>query len=247
MELPRILVSGKFAPEDLLVSVSPSNRKVDPVIEGQLDALWETKKRLADEQGKKCYNGISYRLNSIQEHDGKVTVDFGTFEYKVRDGLTAIPGYFTLPEEYYRKGCFSIATVKTNDDRYVLVELSGKSMNENTVDLIGGIMETNIVFDSGESIFRSFSNELEEEAGIMEEDIQECFLKTIFITDRTNTAFYFEVILNVSAYDLEERFRENKDQDIRALRFCTRGEYIQVLGQHRSPNKQFIAKELLAL
>lgn len=247
MELPRILINGKFTPRDLIVSVSESMRKVDPAIEGQLDALWEAKKKKADENGQSCYNGISYRLNSIQERDGKVTVDFGAFEYKVRDGLIAIPEYFDLPEEYYRKGCFSTATVRTSDGLYVMAELSGKSMNENAVDLIGGIMETNIAFDSGGDIFRSFYDELEEEAGIKEGDVQECFLKAVYLEARTNVAFYFEVVLDVSSIDLLERFKENQDGDIRGLRMYTRKEYLDVLEHHRSPNKQFIARCLLQI
>ena len=247
MKLPRILVSGAFSPEDVMVSVSETTRKIDPTIEGQLDALWEAKKKKADEEGKNCYNGISYRLNSIQEQDGKLVVDFGTFEYKVRDGLIAIPEYFELSAEYYRKGCFSMATVRTSDGLYVMAELSGKSMNENTVDLIGGIMETNIAFGSGKDIFRSFYDELEEEAGIKEGDIQECLLKAICLEVRTNVAFYFEVIVNVSSEELRKRFEKNKDEDIRTLCFYTQEEYIDALECHRSPNKQFIARQLLKI
>lgn len=243
-ELPKVLVRGKLLPEDFVVSVNESTRKIDPSIEGQLDALWEAKKKKADENGQNCYNGISYRLNSIQERDGKVVVDFGTFEYKVRDGLIAIPEYFDLPEEYYRKGCFSTATVKTSDGLYLMAELSGKSMNENTVDLIGGIMETNIAFHSGKDIFRSFYDELEEEAGVKEGDIQECHLKAVYLEARTNVAFYFEVILNVSSDDLLKRFKENKDEDIHALCFYTQEKYLDALKHHRSPNKQFIAEKL---
>lgn len=246
-ELPKVLVEGKFLPKDFTVSVSASTRKVDPAIEAQLDALWEVKKKKADEEGKNCYNGISYRLNSIQEQDGKLVVDFGTFEYKVRDGLIAIPEYFELSEEYYRKGCFSTATVRTSDGLYVMAELSGKSMNENTVDLIGGIMETNIAFGSGKDIFRSFYDELEEEAGIKEGDIQECSLKAIYLEVRTNVAFYFEATLNISSDDLLKRFEDNKDEDIQALRAYSRNEYIDALEHHRSPNKQFIARQLLQI
>lgn len=245
MELPKIIVSGKFAPEDLIVSVSPSNRKIDPAIEGQLDALWEAKKKQADVDGKNCYNGLSYRLNSIEEQDGKLQIDFGTIEYKAWGGLVDIPEYFDLSEGYWRKGCFSTATIKTADSRYLMVELSGRSMNQNTVDFIGGIMETNIAFETGKEVFRSFSDELEEEAGIREEDIKECFLKAVYLEERTNVGFYFEVVLNTSSRELLERFKENKDEDIKSLVVYTKDEYLEAVEKHRSPNKQFIARHLL--
>ncbi len=245
MELPKVIVSGKFAPEDLVVSVSESNRKIDPAIEGQLESLWQAKKKQADKDGKNCYNGISYRLNTIEEQDGKVKMDFGTVEYKVWGGLVDIPEYFDLPEAYYRKCCFSTSTVKTLDDRYLMVELSGKSMNQNTTDFIGGIMETNSNFQSGQDIFKSFFDELVEEAGIREQDMRECFLKTIYLEARANVGFYFEVILNISSSELLERFKENQDGDIKALCVYTKEEYLEALETHRSPNKQFIARHLL--
>lgn len=245
MELPKILVRGRFAPEDLVVSVSESNRKIAPAIESQLDALWEAKKKHADENGKICYNGISYRLNDIQVRDGKVVVNFGTFEYKVRDGLIAIPEYFELPEVYYRKGCFSTATVKTSDGLYIVAELSGKSMNENRTELIGGIMETNITFQSGADIFQSFYDELKEEAGVEVGDIATCDLTAIFLEESTNVGFYFEVTTTVSSNDVLERFQKNQDQDMRALRMYTLSEYQDILDQHRDPSKKFIARRLL--
>ncbi len=50
---------GKFTPEDLLVSVSESIRKIQPEIEVQVDVLWEEKKKKAEEEGRICFNGIS--------------------------------------------------------------------------------------------------------------------------------------------------------------------------------------------
>lgn len=171
-------------------------------------------------------------------------LDFGTFEYKVRDGLIAFPEYFDLPEEYYRKGCFSTASVRTSDNRYVVAELSGKSMNRNTLELIGGVMETNIAFKSWQDVFRSFYEELEEEAGINREDITQCYLRAIYVEARTNVGFYFEVLSNLGSAELQRRFGENTDEDIKALHMFTREEYIKTLEQHPSSNKPFLAKFL---
>ncbi len=243
-DLPKILVIGKFNPSDLQVSVSESNRKIDSTIEAQLEQIWQTKKAKANEDGRICYNGISYRLNSLEEKDGKVILDFGTFEYKVRDGLIAIPEYFNLSEEYWRKGCFTCASIKTSDDRYVMVELSGKSMNDNKVDLVCGLMETNVAMTTGDDIFKSFYNELEEEACITKKDIQQLCLRAVYVASGTNAAFYFEVILNVFSTELLARFKENKDADIKSLRVFTQAEYLGVLGTHDSLNKQFTVKLL---
>ncbi len=244
MDLPRILVTGKFKPNDLEVSVSASDRKVDPAIEVELESVWQAKVKKAEENGQICYNGISYRLNSIQEKEGKISIDFGTIEYKVRDGLIVIPEYFDLPEEYYRKGCFSSASIKTSDDLYLMVELTGRSMNLNAIDLVGGIMETNVLMNNGNDVFRSFYNELKEEAGITEADIRQSYLQTIYLEYRTNVAFYFEVVLDISSDVLLKRFQDNKDADIKSIRLFSREEYLTVLNNHKSMNKHLTAKLL---
>lgn len=244
MELPKILVVGKFSPEDLLVSISESNRKIDIKTESQLEEIWQKKIKKAQEQGKNCYNGISYRLNDIQESGGKLVLNLGTFEYKVRDGLTEIPEYFNLPEEYWRKGCYSTASIKTSDGLYVMVKLSGKSMNRNVLELVGGIMETTIEMRSGGDIFQSFYDELLEETSASKEDIETCYLKAIYLEARTNVALYYEVILNVSSVKLIEKFKENKDDDVKNLELYTKDKYIKELENHQSPNKSFIVKIL---
>lgn len=241
MKLPQVLVHGKFTTKDLIVSLTESTRKIDPIVEGKIDIIWEKMQEEAKLQGKLCYNGLSYRLNTLEQQDGKIILCFGILEYKVRDGLIKIPEYFALSEEYYRKGCFTCGSVKTSDNKYILVELSGKSMNQNKIELLGGIMETTIPMESGHDIFISFLNELEEEAGITEDDSAELYLRDIYLTDNTNIGFYFESVLTVSSDDLLKRFKNNKDADIKSLAFFTREEYIDVLKNHTSVNKNLTA------
>jgi hypothetical protein len=244
MKLPKILVSGKFSPEDLVVSVGPSNRQINPNVEFKLEKIWEERVKNAGETGRVCYNGVSYRLNSVQEKDGKVLINFGTFEYKVREGLIAVPEYFDLPEEYYRKGCFSTASVKTSDDLYLVVELTGKSMNENTIDLVGGIIETDTEMETGVDIFKSFYKELAEEVGAKESDIISIYLRSIYLEYRTNVGFYFEIVLKITLQELLARFDDNTDVDIKSIRGFSKSDYLQVLNTHRSPNKPLIAQLL---
>ena len=241
MTLPKILVSGKFGPRDLTVSVSESTRKIDPEVEGKLESVWNARVRYAKEQEKILYNGLSYRLNSVKEDNDRVVLDFGIIDFKTREGLVAIPEYFLLPEEYYRMGCGVCASIKTVDDKYLMIELSGRSMNQNDIDLIGGIMETVTGMESGANIFYALYKEMEEEAGIMHEDIQTCYLRTIYVTDKSNAMFYFEVVLQITAQEVFDRFVHNKDQDIRSVIAYSRDEYVRTLQTHENLNKQFIA------
>ena len=83
--------------------------------------------------------------------------------------------------------------------------------------------------------------ELEEEGCIRESDIEESYLRSIYLGTKTGIGFYFEIILNVSLKELEERFkRDNKDQDIKSLEGFSRDEYLSILKNHRSKNKQLV-------
>ncbi len=243
---PKVLVLGKFTPKDLKVTLSDSNRKIDPGIESQLEDLWQQKLKRAAEEGRTIYNGLSYRLNSFNKDQNTLTVDLSILEYKVRDGLIDVPGFLDLPEDYYRKGCYTTATVRTSDDRYLMVELSGKSMNMNTIDLLGGIMETEPEVRDGNDIFRSMYKELEEEALITEKDIADSYLRSLYLERRTNICFYFEVVLNISSEEIANRFETMaSDQDIKSIKAFTKSEYLAALQNH-NPNKQLIL-ELMSI
>ncbi len=237
----KILASGKFLPEDLIVSVGGSNRKIDPKIESQLDGLWEIELKNANEKGLNCYNGLCYRLNSLNLDDEKLILDFGTIDFKTWICLRAAPGYFDLPEEYFQKGCHTLATVRTSDGKYLMVELSGKSMNTNSVDFLGGAMETDVPMKAGEDIFQSFFKELGEESLIEKEDIENAYLKMVYLNPKTNVGFYFEVTLRISSDELTERLAgKSKDIDIESLKVFSRDEYLETLRNH-NVNKQFIS------
>ncbi len=237
------LAIGKFTPENLLVSVGDSTRLIDAEIEAQVDALWEEKRKKAEQEGRVCFNGVSYRLNFLKEEDQKLVIDFGLIEYKARATLQTIPGYLELPQEYYHKGCYTGATVKTVDDKFLIVELSGKSMNMFVTDMLGGIMEKPLAIETGKDVFECIYVELEEEACIEKNDIKESYLRSVFLTTNTHTCFYFEVILNVLSETLLGRFsNQNQDQDIKSLKVLSREEYLSFLNSHSSPSKQFISE-----
>lgn len=238
---PLLLAKGIFHPADLLVTVSESNRLIDSVVEDQIEELWKAKVKLAEEQGKTIYNGLSYRLNSLIIEGDKLRLDFGIFDFKTRECLVEAHGYENLTEEYFRKGCHSQGTIRTRDGKYLLVELSGKSLNFNKVDFIGGIMETKPELKTGEDVFQSFLLELEEEACIGTGDIEDIYLNIIYLNIHTNVGFYFEVLLNIDSEELAARFtRDGKDQDIKSLKILSKEDYLTTL-RSINANKAFIA------
>ena len=236
-----ILAQGNFKPEDILVSVSESNRKIDPFVESKLEEVWQNRLSKANLEGKKIYNGTAYRLNSFDKDGHKLNIDFAEIDYKTYSCLRLIPEYLTLKRDFHALGCYNCATIKTSDDKYILAELSGKSMNANVIEFIGGIMETKIEITNGENVFDHILDEMNEEANIQISDIIHITLKAIFIPETPYCCFYFEVELNTSSNVIEERFRLNSDPDIKKLLFLDRDEYLDILQKHDGKNKNFIA------
>lgn len=240
----KTLVKGKFTPNDLIVSVKKSNRKISKPIEKIVDKIWKEKVKIAKEKNKNLYNGILYRLNNIRKIRSKLHIELGIINFKTFLCINEIPEYFDLGEEYYKKPCHTLATVKTKDGKYVMVNLTGKSMNENNFDFIGGAMETKDKINSGEKIFESFFKELEEETHAKREDIGESFLKLVYLNHKTNIGFYFEVVLKLTQKQLINKFnRGKKDHDIKSLKFFNRNQYLTELKKF-NVNKRFISKNV---
>jgi hypothetical protein len=232
MITPKLFIEGNFTADDLVISISPSNLVLLDSVKDDIEKIWDTKMREAQERGLNLYNGTSYRLNSFKEKDGKIYLDFGVMNYKTRYGLREALPKIQFDETMYRNGCYVGATVKTSDDKYLMVKLSGKSMNRNTHDLLGGVMETNIPMDSN-YIFKVLRAELLEEAGIKESEIVSMVLRAIYQDMYTNAAFYLEVELSVSSDEIQERFSQNIDVDIAGIEVYSYDEYLQVLENHK--------------
>jgi hypothetical protein len=241
---PIILEKGNFKPRDLSIKISRSNRKTDHNLEVQLDDLWAKKQKKAKENNQLLYNGLLYRLNSIKLRGGKLFIDFGVIDFKTRECLIEAKGYYGAAEGYWRKGCHTLATVKTSDDKYLMVELSGKSMNKNKVDFLGGIMETKPSIKSGGDIFKSLYRELGEEAFIKKGDIASSILHMIYVTHSTDVGFYFEILLKVTSDELGHRFNKGKKEiDIKSLKVMSHLDFIKELESHNY-DKQFLATQV---
>jgi len=240
-DLPKMLATGEFYPEDIMLTIAESNRKIDPYVEGEIEHLWEKVQKDAKEKGKVCYNGMSYRLNSLEIKEGALHIELAEMEFKVRNCINRIPEFLSLPEPYYRMGCFTSSTIKTADEKYIMVELSGVSMNNNGIDYVGGMMEPNVPVNGGRYVYDSYYVELEEEAGITQDDIEKIYLDSVYIESGTNVAFYFEVTLKIDSSEISKRFLDNTDQDIKGLKFYTKEEYLNVLNNHPNVSKHFVA------
>ena len=240
MNFSKILAIGKYSPDDILVSIARSNRKIDPEAESKIEAIWLEEKKRAEEAGKICYNGMQYRLNSIHADENKIEVELGNIDYKTVVALFKNPASENLAEEYQRKNCHVSVTARTTDGKCVMVELSGKSMNSNTVDFLGGMLERPLEIKAGQDIFQAAYSEMNEEAGIKQSDILEIYLRAVLMLVKSTVCFYFEAKISMPSNELQNRFEKSvRDQDIASLRFIDEKDYVEFLGQVNE-SKRFI-------
>jgi hypothetical protein len=234
---PKLIVKGNFTPDDLVVSVSPSNLVILDSVKEDIEEIWKTKLKESEEKNLNLYNGDIYRLNSFKEENGKIYLDFGIMDFKTRFGLRKSLLKIDDDETIHHHGCYVGATVKTSDDKYLMVKLSGKSMNRNTNDVLGGVMETNIEMNS-EYIFNVLHAELYEEAGINKSEIENTILRAIYKSSTTSIAFYLETKLSISSDEVLKRFESNTDVDVAEIEVYSYEDYLEVLRNHNE-NKRF--------
>ncbi len=239
-KVPYPLVLELLSPSDIKITVSPSNLELPEDIEEQIENIWAVKQKEVTEKGLNFYNGTSYRLNDWKYDDGILYIDFSIFDYKHRYGLMTLTKNGQLDESKYRhNGCYVGGTVKTSDGKYLMVELSGKSTNTNKYDVLGGILETDVSCDSGEYIFNVMRNELLEEADIEAGEITKMTLEMFFVALTGHIGFYMDVELSITAEELQERAKSNKDIDIESLLLFSKEEYITTLRKSSAAKVMF--------
>jgi 8-oxo-dGTP pyrophosphatase MutT (NUDIX family) len=243
MEFPesKALVTGKLTAENFNITIGESNLNLTLEIGARIEEIWKDKQVESKERGADIYNGVSYRVNNWSYDQKTLGLELSLYDYKHRLGLiTMIKNGEISSYDYPHNGCFVGATVLTSDDLYIMVKLSGTSMNLNTLEMLGGMVETETQFSDQNFLFDVLYQELEEEAGITNSDITQCYLESMFTGGTSHFGFYFNVVLDKSSSELQKRFVYNQDTDIESLVFLSREEYLITL-KDMSNNKRLIA------
>ena len=154
-----------------------------------------------------------------------------------------IPDYFNLPDEYFSKSCSTLASIKTSDGFYIMITLTGKSMNIYMTGLVGGIMETSLKFSNGYDVFNSLYKEINEEIGFTFYDISEIYLRSIFLERNTNVCF-FEIMLKIDLDKVINIFNKTKDIEIESIQSFEKDSYLEKLNNHKNKNNNPIAQIL---
>jgi len=244
-QTPYVLVDQALLPENISITLSHACVPLDQHTEQRITEVWTEKIIESKQRGKEIFNGTSYRVIKWSFNEGHLSLELGVFDYKHLLGIISLikAGELAATTDI-QGGCFVGATVCTADNQYVLVQLSGKSMNDNTYDMLGGIAETDVPLSTdGSYLFATLYKELEEEAGITQSDISDCQLRLFFAGTSAHYGFHFSVTISLTEKQLTKRFRSNADEDIAALCFFDKPAYIKKI-ESLSPNKKLFVELL---
>jgi hypothetical protein len=149
--------------------------------------------------------------------------------------LSKLSQTLILPIPQRHRSTASGATIITSDNQYVVVKLSGKSLNQNNLDFIGGNNEKPHPLSNGPELFDHLYREALEEANITKANFESLILKAVIQMTRGLAFFYYEGRLNITADELKDQFesQNEKDPDISDLIFFTRDEYLDFLENDR--------------
>ena len=227
---PRALIIGSFQPNNINLTVSDETLDLPQTIKTRVEEIWEEKTIESIKRGKPIFNGTSYRLINWSSNNSNLNITLGTFDYKHRLGLITMCQQKELGgTSIIQGGCFVNSTTITSDGYFCMVKLSGKSMNDNLYDFIGGMAETDTPFDTHTNLFDALYKEMEEEACIDKKMIKDCSLRCFFEANNGHYGFHFLTNLSCNKSEIEERFRHNTDVDIDSLIFLEKDAYLEKL------------------
>jgi hypothetical protein len=228
-----LLISGYFNKEDIIVSRKRSDRETTPVLETKIKKTWKEIKKFAKESGKNCYDGTNYRLNNLTYTHGKLNLEVSTIKYRVTSSLQLLTQKMSKSLSVKKKHnvCSCGSAVRTKDGKYVVAELSGKSMNSNRLELLGGMVEKPLPLTNSKELFDHLYSELKEEAFINKKDVGSIILRAVMRSAGGTIVFHFDTKLNLTSKTIRERFIKNKnrDPDIADLLFLSKKDFVTYL------------------
>jgi hypothetical protein len=247
MITPILLYKGQLKLKDIRIKpLAASSLKLSDKDLQYINDDWQRKLILSKDKKKSLWNGLSHRLENIEKIDNGVELEFSLMEYKIRDGMLAIPKYWKRSIDQWRRGVFMGATVVTSDDKYLYLELSGESFNNNRYEIIGGILEPEKPIITSEDIFNEMLVELSEEALVPKDSVDNITLDLIYYAHKTNVGLYFTITLIDDLKTIQNRFfNGDPDVEVKSLCWCNATQWSNIL-KDMSSDKKFIAEQLFA-
>ncbi|QQS38887.1 hypothetical protein IPM62_05930 [Candidatus Woesebacteria bacterium] len=221
----KILFQGVFPKDSVSCTYSSvSSRKIDKNIENKAQQIWQLKLEEALKNGKKMWDQPVCRLDGYVIHDNKCKLEFSTVPFSIRSSI----GDFTdelirKGDEYLPMATYSSIFIETSNAMFVFGEKSDFFAASRKYSYIGGVFNKP-QHRKDVDLFKSAQNEVLEETGVVESDIEKIELIGAFRTKSYNVAFIFYCKLKLTKDEVVSRFKKRNDSELKNLFFGNKDE-----------------------
>jgi 8-oxo-dGTP pyrophosphatase MutT (NUDIX family) len=211
---PKIVFKTKYQQDKVDIKHIPSRRKINQEIENLSKLEWSKLLEEAQEQNKLAWDSELYRLEKVQEKEGRVLLTLSTVPFSIVKGMDKfIQQVNTLGEKYYSKSIYTKAVILTTDQKYIIGKVSKKTLNKHEYNLIGGVLsKSESEVNSGKDLFNSLLREIEEELGLTNKEILKTVLIGATLSTRLKIGLIFLVTLNLNSEELQKKVKLDKSE-----------------------------------
>jgi hypothetical protein len=226
MELPvknwliyDVLVSGKFREGDVTVTVTDKKPVQNDITQKAVNQLWSDMIKGRKSVGKETWNSRIYSLIEHKKQDDKLILDLGITTFKYLQGTNAT--YWLLGDIYGRECLANGLLVQTLvfDKKGNCIfgkRNTGVKKEYEPYVIFGGTMDKDDKegreISGGQDPFKAIKIELEEELGVVSEDIEDAYIKFIVQDRKYYPVIYFYTFLNLEFSELRQKFLEVGDK-----------------------------------
>jgi len=220
----KILFHSNFSRKDVVCKFNEaSSRKIDPVVEKKARQIWQQKMREAKKSGKKMWDQPVYRLEKFHIDQNKCELEVSTIPFSIRSSIKDFTNELIKKgEEYLPMAIYSSVFVETADGKFIFGEKSDKYVANRKYSYIGGVFNRSEEHDNGADLFTASCDEVKEELGIENNDVEEFNLLGALRTESCNVALVFYCRLNLTEDETVEKFKERNDLEMKSLFFAGR-------------------------
>lgn len=217
----KILFSGKWDKDDILVGEMSSSRVVDDSLEDSAKDTWEEMLRTAASSNQQLWDSEVYRFKKSEIVNSKLTLQFSTIPFSIRLGMNKHTDMVkSLGVGCAPKALFTSVLVETADNKFVFVEKSNKYFTDKKYAWVGGVLsksEKEIL--SGADLIESAYIEVIEELGVEKDYISDIHLSAGYLSENWNTCFLFSSKLSLSSEEVRQAFAKQNDGEAKSLVF----------------------------
>lgn len=224
----RLLMSGEFYPEDLVIELSSQPVKKNPVTKKAVEAAWQEAVKGSKSVGREVWDSVSYRLIDFSESGRRLKLRLGETTYKDLQGTNAANWILgdVYGKDYLANGLLVQALVLTREGKVVLGKrATGVKREFEPYAIFGGTADKEEgEIKSADDLFAKILLELNEEVGIDREDLAKIYLGYLIEDWKYYPVFIFCVFLKLSSDEVKKRFASAAHDEHSALVFLEKEE-----------------------